>query len=134
MLTCSCGTSTCGSIFKFVTPGTSAITARISSPLAQHGQVGPEGAHDDRGAGAREDFLDALLEVREHVPVEAGIAVDQVLDFRDGLRQIDVRLDADPQLGEVGAHDFVGHFGAADVRAEIAHAGNARAILGWPGS
>ena len=52
----------------------------------------------------------------------------------DRLRQIDVGIDADPQLGEVGADHFVGDFGPADVRSEIANAWNLAAARCWPGS
>lgn len=31
-------------------------------------------------------------------------------------------IETDPQLGEVGADDFIGDLGTADVRALIAHA------------
>ena len=38
-------------------------------------------------------------------------------------------VDADPQLGEVRADDLVGDLGPADVRAEVAHAGDRRSSL-----
>ena len=40
-------------------------------------------------------------------------------------------VDADPQLREVRADDFVGHLGAADVRAEIPHAWHVHHFVRW---
>ena len=37
---------------------------------------------------------------------------------------VDLSVDADPEFGEIRADRFVGDFGPADVRAEIAHAGD----------
>ena len=59
----------------------------------------------------------------------AGIAVDDRLDLRDRRLVVDRRIEADPELGEVDADDLVGDLGAADVRAEVAHAGTARSSL-----
>ncbi len=90
----------------------------------QHVQVGAERAHHDRGACTGEHFLDAFFQVRQHVAIQSGITAHGFLDLRHGLGKVDVRIDADPQLGEIGPHDFISDFGPADVRAEVTHAGN----------
>ena len=41
-------------------------------------------------------------------------------------------VDADPEFGEVRSDDFVGHLGATDMRAEVAHARNRSKILAGP--
>ena len=48
--------------------------------VAQRLEVGAEEPHDDRLAGAGEHLLDPLLEVGLHVAVQAGVAVDDLLD------------------------------------------------------
>ena len=69
-----------------------------------------------------EDLPDPFLEVGLHVAVQAGVAVDDLLDLRERLVVVGRGIDADPVLAEVGADDLVGMQRLADVRAEVAHA------------
>ncbi len=94
--------------------------------------LGTEDADDDGRARAREDFLDALAQVGEQVALESRVAVHDGLDLGDGRVVVDRRIEADPQLGEVRADDLVGHFGAADVRAEVPDAGNRHQLVAGP--
>ncbi len=69
--------------------------------------------------GACQDFLDALGQVGQQVAIQSGIAIDRLLHVGDGFIVIDFWIDADPELREVGTIDFIGDFGATNVRAEI---------------
>ena len=92
-------------------------------------QIGPLDTHHDGGAGAGQHFLDALAKIGEQIAIESRVAIDHRLDLGNRLLIVDARVQADPQLGKVGADHFVGDFGAADVRAEVAHAGNGAQLL-----
>ena len=48
--------------------------------LAQHVEVWPEDADDDRVARPGQHFTDALLQIRLHVATQARIALDHLLD------------------------------------------------------
>ena len=52
----------------------------------------------------------------QQIAIQAGIVVDDGLDFRDGSFVVSA-LDpaADPQLGVIGANHLVGDFGASDM-------------------
>ena len=60
---------------------------------------------------------------------QAGVAVDDRLDLGHRLGVVGLGVDADPELGEVRPDDLVGDLGAADVRAEVAHAGHGAQLL-----
>ncbi len=64
------------------TPSSSflSLVGGLARSVAMSGSVD---AHDDAGARAAQDFLDALAQIGEHVAVEAGIAVDRFLDLPD---------------------------------------------------
>ena len=96
---------------------------------AQRREVGTEDAHDDARARAGEHFLDALAQIRQQVALQAGVAVHDVLHFLHGRFVIGFRIEGDPQLGEVWPDHFIGDFGATDVRAQIAHAGDRTQFL-----
>ena len=88
-------------------------------------EIGPEDAHDDRRAGAGQHFLDPLAQVGQQIPLQARIAVDDRLQLAPPSRR-------SPPIGsrliqssvKFTPDDLVGDLGAADVRAEVAHAGN----------
>ena len=82
-------------------------------------QVRPVDPYHDRGARPGQDLLDALAEVRQEIPIEPGIRVDDRLDPRHGRLVVDRRVETDPELGEVWTDDFVRDFRAADVGAEV---------------
>ncbi len=133
--TTTCGTSTCGSTLSVVTPSTVSMAAATSLGLvAKFVEVRPEDAHDDRAARAGEHFLDPLGEIGQQVAVQTRIAIDDLLHLGDGLVVVDILVDADPEFGEVRSDDFVGDFGPADVRTEIAHAWTRPAFPRWPES
>ena len=98
--------------------------ATSSAFVAQDGQVGPVDAHDDRFARAGQDLLDPLPQVRLHVAVEPGVALDRRMDGGQRRVVVDVGADADPVLAEVHPVDLVGHEGLPDVRAAVADAGD----------
>ena len=50
-----------------------------------------------------QDLVDALVEIGLDIAVNAGIAVDHLLNGSDRLVVVDVGIDADPVLGEVDA-------------------------------
>ena len=84
----------------------------------------PENPNHYRLARAGEHFLHAFSEIGLDIAIDAGIAGDRVLYSFQGLVVVDLRIDADPVLREVDAHDLVGHKRPADVSAEVAHPGN----------
>jgi hypothetical protein len=90
--------------------------------VSQFPEVRPEDADDDRRAGAGQDFLDAFLQVGEQVPVQSRVSIHDFLNFRDGGVVVDLGIKTDPELSKVGTYDFIGDFGAADVRSEVADA------------
>ena len=75
----------------------------------QHVEVRAEDADHDGVARAGQHLADAFLEVGLHVPLEARVAVDDLLDLGEGLVVVGFRRHADPVLAEVDAHDLVGH-------------------------
>jgi hypothetical protein len=99
----------------------SAYRLRLRTELIE---LRPVHTHHHRRARAREDLLDALAKVGQEIPVKARIAVDDRLDARDGRLVVHRRVEADPQLREVGPDYLVGHLGAADVRTEVLDAGH----------
>ncbi len=118
---------------RSATPATPAIAPLTSSAFSpQDVEVRAVDADDQRGAGPGEDLLDPLAEIGQQVAVEAGIAVDDGLDLGHRGVVVDLGIEADPELGEVGADDLVGHLGPADVGAEVAHAGDGPQLLAGP--
>ncbi len=62
--------------------------ARLRRPSCRSSvEIRTEDAHDDRGAGAGQHFLDALAQIGQQVARQAGIAVDDRLDLRDRRRR-----------------------------------------------
>src|SRR6185312_4647819 len=59
--------------------------------------------------------------VSEQIPIEAGEAVNDLLNPFDGRLVIGIGSDGNPQFGEVRADWFVGDFGPTDVRTEVAN-------------
>ena len=71
--TSTCGTSTCGSTLQVDDARRRPAIAfdDLLRLRAQHVQVRPVEPHDDRRAGAGQHLLDALVQVGQHVAVEA---------------------------------------------------------------
>ena len=82
-------------------------------------EVVAEDADDDRIARPREHLVDPLVEVGLHVVERPGVPVDDLLDLRDGLLVVGVRIDRDPVLTEVHACDLVRQEGLPDVGAHV---------------
>ena len=123
MRTSTCGTTVSCWTVRSATPST--VLKRLPDFAGRRRQlrkVRAEDADDDRRAGAGQHLLDPFAQIRQQVARQAGIAVDDALNLGDLRRVVDRRVEADPELGEVDADDLVGHFRAADVRAEVAHA------------
>ena len=97
--------------------------------VPQFPEVWPEDADDDRRAGTGQDFLDAFLQISKQVPVQSRVSVHDFLDLRDGGVVVDLGIKTDPEFGEVGAYDFIGDFGATDVRSEVTDAGDGPKFL-----
>ena len=87
-------------------------------------QVRAEDAHDDRFALAADHFADALGEVRLDIGEHPRVAGDQVLDLGACLLVVRRLGDADPVLAEVDPGDLLAEHRLADVRPEVADAGN----------
>ena len=53
----------------------------------QHIELGAEDPHHNRGARAGQHLLDALAQIREQVPLQTWIAIDDRLNLRNRLRR-----------------------------------------------
>ena len=102
-----------------------------SLPL-QDVELWSEDPHHNRRARPGQHFLDALAQIRQQVPLQSRIAVDDRLDLRHGLGVVHGWVETDPQLGKVDADDLVGHFRPADVRAEVADARDRAQLVARP--
>ena len=103
--------------------------ADLSGVGAQCVEIRTEDAHDNAGAGSGEHFFDSLAQKRQQITREAGIAIDNGLGFVNCFVVVHVGVEADPEFGEVGADDFIGDLGTANVRALIAHAWHGHEIM-----
>src|SRR5262249_49194575 len=88
----------------------------------QYGQVRTIDPANDQTARSGQHFFNCFLKIREQVALKARVSVHDVLDLCDRLFVGDFVVNADPQFSEIRPDDFIGDFGAADVRAEILHA------------
>ena len=95
----------------------------------QHGKIRPVHTDNDGRPRAREDFFDPFLEIRQQVALQARIAIDGGLNFFHGRGKVVFWIDADPELGEIRAVNFISNLRPADVRAKIPHAGNRPQLL-----
>src|SRR5205085_4471728 len=100
---------------------------------AQHAQVRTVDPHDHGLAGPGQYLLDALLEVGGDIPLQPRIAVDNLLDGGNRLVVVGVRIDRDPVLTGVHAHDLIGEERLADVGAEVPYARDRPELLAAPG-
>ena len=98
--------------------------AHLFGKAAQLGQIGTIKPHHHGRARASQHFLDAFAQVRQHIALQAGVSGDGGFDALYRCIVIGGFIEADPQFGEVGAVDFIALLGPADVRAEVAHAGD----------
>ena len=85
-------------------------------------QVAPVDADVEGFLRSGDDLVDALVEVGLDVVEHPGISGHDMFDRPDGLVVVDLRIDADPVLGEVDAVDLVREQGLPDVGSEVAHA------------
>ena len=76
-----------------------------------------------------EHLVDPLVQVGLHVAVQAGVAVDHLLDRGQRLVVVGLRVDADPVLGEVDADDLVGQHAWPMCEPKLRTPGMARSSL-----
>ena len=100
--------------------------------VPERAELRTEDADRDGVAGAGQHLADPLLEIRLHVALQSGVAVDDLLDVGDGVLVVDGGIDADPVFAEVHADDLVGGERLADVRTEVSDARDLPQLLAGP--
>src|SRR6185312_2093271 len=94
------------------------LVLQLEALTPQDGQVLAVQADDYRLFRSGENLFDALVEIGEHVAVDARVAVDDALNRLDSLVVVRLLIDADPVLGEVHARDFFAEERLTDVCSE----------------
>ena len=126
----STGSSTCGRRRRRLRRGLPDLLAwrrRTRGPGRRRARRGPA-----LGAVGASGSQRPALRIGQHVSVEAGVAVDHVLDRSHGLVVVGRRIEADPQLAGVDVDDLIATSSARPTMgADVADAGDRRSSR-WP--
>src|SRR6185312_9292285 len=94
------------------------LVLQLEALTPQDGQVLAVQADDYRLFRSGENLFDALVEIGEHIAIDARVAVDNATNRLDRLVVVRLLVDADPVFGEVHPSDLFTEERLANVRAE----------------